>query len=172
VHWDCFDLDQHRQLGNVCLRPHIRRYPALLSRHRVSIITPVTTKLFPHQLFTLRAISAPERCTRAPRSLPYAISHKSSMTTFDTRSPLQALSMVSSQRPARRRSAQNAFDDEDAPPAKRPKIDGEEKSQVNGHTSGADGRRKKPCKWSNVGLFDPLPHRQVRRVSFLTCDSV
>src|SRR5215472_14299500 len=93
------------------------------------------------------------------------------MTTFDTRSPLQALSMVSSQRPPRRRSAQNAFDDEDAPPAKRAKIDGasaagQEKSQMNGHKSSTDGRRKKPCKcsqrrWSSAVHIQiiPLPHR-------------
>ena len=59
------------------------------------------------------------------------------MTTLITRSPLQILSMTSTQRPTRRRNARHAFDDgngdEDgegnrngygAAPAKRTKVDG------------------------------------------------
>lgn len=66
------------------------------------------------------------------------------MTTFEPRPPLQTLGMASSQRPSRRRSARNVFDDDDAPPAKRAKTD---ENQVNGHINRAGGRKKKQCKY-------------------------
>jgi hypothetical protein len=77
-------------------------------------------------------------------------SNNSPMTTFEPRPPLRSISMASSQRPSRR-SAKNAFDDDDAPPAKRQKADdgagvGRQENQVNGHAQSGIGRKKKQCK--------------------------
>ncbi|KAF2396756.1 hypothetical protein EJ06DRAFT_170400 [Trichodelitschia bisporula] len=68
------------------------------------------------------------------------------MTALLTRSPLQSLSMSSSQR-ATRRSTRHVFDDDDPPPAKRTKLDGASAmpppaKKANGRAAAATSKRK------------------------------
>ncbi|KAF2453618.1 Mis12-Mtw1 protein family-domain-containing protein [Lineolata rhizophorae] len=68
------------------------------------------------------------------------------MTAVIRREPLQTLNMSSTQRPARRRSARLAFEDDDAPPVKKAKTDATKTSDAGGGK--ANGARSKKQKIS------------------------
>jgi len=73
------------------------------------------------------------------------------MTVLLSRSPLQTLSMTSTQRPTRRRSARHAFEDEEAPAmaAKRTRTETNEvgKAAASVKTDGPAAKKAKAGEW-------------------------
>lgn len=68
------------------------------------------------------------------------------MTEVLTRQPLEQLSMASSQRGTRRRSSRGADGDDDAPPAKKAKVDDTARGtvkQVNGRKNATTSKQRK-----------------------------
>jgi len=74
-----------------------------------------------------------------------------SMTALLSRSPLQTLSMISTQRPTRRRSARHAFEDEEAPDVAvkrtRTETNGAGKTAASAKMSGAATKKAKAGEW-------------------------
>jgi hypothetical protein len=80
-----------------------------------------------------------------------------SMTALYSRSPLQVITMQSTQRPTRRKTTRHLFDDEDEPPAKRSKLDAN--TAVNGASKQASAKAPapKPKKAKKCGLAILFP---------------
>jgi hypothetical protein len=72
------------------------------------------------------------------------------MTSVYSRSPLQLINMQSTQRPSRRRTTRHLFNDEEEPPAKRSKIEGNTANgtdkQANGKALAPRAKRQKRCR--------------------------
>jgi hypothetical protein len=143
------------------ISPFNFNYNALIRSHhdhaqrRLSISSSVTT------IPIARSATSNKKATIAHNSRHLAFSNRlhpphqpmttrdagPPMTTLYSRSPLQPLTMSSSQRPTRRKT-RHTFDDDEAPPAKRSKVDvaavstGAVKS-VNGKTKSVASKRSK-----------------------------
>ncbi|KAF2432479.1 hypothetical protein EJ08DRAFT_609293 [Tothia fuscella] len=74
------------------------------------------------------------------------------MTTLYSRSPLQLLSMSTSQRPATRRKTRHTFDDEEEPPAKKSKIDNA--ANANGVSKTAPAKSNGAAKKRSKTAYD------------------
>lgn len=73
------------------------------------------------------------------------------MTSVYSRSPLQLINMQSTQRPSRRRTTRHLFNDEEEPPAKRSKLEGNTAAngtgkQANGKAPAPRAKRQKRCR--------------------------